>query len=124
LIQIADTDLDAEPFLESRLHHTAWSAGRHVAVGFQPIPLGWAQFDRVPVSSILESGFPTATHLAQQPIGGRTTDWDPGLGSGLLSAVTRLHEGNHLLFGRASLLCFHRALLAPALFMKRLSSPF
>jgi len=38
--------------------------------------------------------------------------------------MTCLHKGNHLLFGRASLLRFHRSLLAPALFPKWLSSPF
>src|SRR5258708_27372069 len=39
LVQIAKTDLDAESFLEGCLHDTAWSAGRCVAVGFQPGPL-------------------------------------------------------------------------------------
>src|SRR6266700_4069905 len=89
------TDLDAESFLEGRLHHTAWRARRRVAVGFQP-----------------------------GPIGRRTTDLETGLGRSLLPPMTCLHKGNHLLFGRASLFRFHRSLLAPALFTKRLSSPF
>ena len=124
LVQIAKTDLDAESFLEGCLHYTAWSAGRRVAVGFQPGPLVRSQLSRVPVSSILESSFPTATHLAQQPIGRRTTDLETGLGRSLLPPMTCLHKGNHLLFGRTSLLRFHRSLLAPALFTKQLSSPF
>ncbi len=49
---------------------------------------------------------------------------DPGLGSSLLPPMTYLYESNHLLFGCASLLRFHRSLLARALFTKRLSSPF
>ena len=53
LVQIAKTDLDAELLLEGCLHYTAWSAGRRVAVGFQPGPLVRSQLGRVPVSSIL-----------------------------------------------------------------------
>ncbi len=49
---------------------------------------------------------------------------DPGLGSSLLPPMTYLYESNHLLFGCASLLRFHRSLLARDLFTKRLSSPF
>ena len=53
LVQIAKTDLDAESFLEGCLHYTAWSAGRRVAVGFQPGPLVRSQLGRVPMSAIL-----------------------------------------------------------------------
>jgi len=49
---------------------------------------------------------------------------DPGLGSSLSPPMTYLYESNHLLFGCASLLRFHRSLLARDLFTKRLSSPF
>src|SRR5712692_7897476 len=124
LVQIADTDLDAEPFQEGCLHHTTWSAGRRVAVVLQPEPLVHSQFGWVPMSAILECSFPTAPHLAQQPIGRRTTDLDPGLGSSLLPPMTGLHEGNHLLFSCASLLRFHRSLLAQAVFTNRFSYPF
>ena len=74
------------------------------------------------MSAILECSFPTGAHKAQQPVGGRTTDLDPGLGSSLLPPMTCLHKGNHLLFGRASLLRFHCSLLAHTLFTKRLFS--
>src|SRR5260370_6815828 len=124
LVEIADTDLETKLFLEGRLHHTAWRAGRRVTVAFQPCPLGRAQFGGVSMSSILECSFPAGAHLTQQPISCRTTDLDPGLGSSLLPPMTGLHEGNPLLFGRASLLRFHRPLLAHADFMKRLSSAF
>jgi hypothetical protein len=76
------------------------------------------------MSSILECTFPAGAHLVHQSISCRTTDLDPGLGSSLLPPMTGLHEGKHLLFGRASLLRFHRSLLAHADFMKRLSSAF
>src|SRR5258708_24386587 len=74
------------------------------------------------MSAILECSFPTGAHKAQQPVGGRTTDLDPGLGSSLLPPMTCLHKGNQLLFGRASLLRFHCSLLARTLFTKRLFS--
>ncbi len=65
LVQIAETDLDAEPLLEGRLHHTTGSAGRRVTVGFQPDALVRSQFGRVPMSAILECSFPTAPYLAR-----------------------------------------------------------
>src|SRR6266478_4817292 len=42
--------------------------------------------------------------------------------SSRLPPMTCLHKGNHLLFGRASLLRFHCSLLAHTLFTKRLFS--
>ncbi len=83
LVEIAETDLDAKPFLEGRLPHTAWRAGRRVTVAFQPCPLGRTQFGGVSMSTFLECSFPADAHLAQQPISCRTTDLDPGLGSSL-----------------------------------------
>src|SRR6266571_638778 len=83
-----------------------------------------SQFGGVSMSAILECSFPTGARKALQPVGGRTTDLETGLGSSLLPPMTCLHKGNHLLFGRTSLLRFHRSLLAPALFPKWLSSPF
>jgi len=79
-----------------------------------------SQFGGVSMSAILECSFPTGARKALQPVGGRTTDLDPGLGSSLLPPMTCLYKGNHLLFGRASLLRFHRSLLARTLFTKRL----
>jgi hypothetical protein len=35
------------------------------------------------MSAILECSFPAGARKAQQPVGGRTTDLDPGLGSSL-----------------------------------------
>src|SRR5258707_15861259 len=65
LVQITDTDLDAEPLLESRLHHTAWRARCRMAVVLQPDPLVRSQFSRVTMPAILESNFSASTHLAQ-----------------------------------------------------------
>src|SRR5713226_428449 len=69
------------------------------------------------------AAFPRLRIWREPPIGRRTTDLETGLGSSLLPPMTCLHKGHHLLFGRASLLRFHRSLLAPALFTKRRSSP-
>ncbi len=54
-----------------------------MAVVLQPDPLVRSQFSRVTMPAILESNFSTSTHKAQQPIGRRTADLDPGLGSSL-----------------------------------------
>jgi hypothetical protein len=55
-IEVTNADMDAELFLQCRLHFPAWRMFRREAESLQPLAHSFSQFGWMPVSSILESG--------------------------------------------------------------------
>ena len=65
-IEMSNADQEAEPFLQGGLYHMTRGMRSLTTRGLKKLPHWWTEFGRMPMPSILQGGFSSQTHIAQQ----------------------------------------------------------
>ena len=106
-VQVTNAHHGVEAVGKGLLHDMTRCAWSGVAVVFEPLLHGFAQFGGVPMSAILQARFALDPYFLQEAIGCRPTDRNSCHPRGFLPRMTGLHERDQLLFGCAVVLLFH-----------------
>jgi len=65
-IEMSNADQEAEPFLQGGLDHMTWGMRSFTTRGLEKLPHWWTEFGRMSMPSILQGGFSSQMHIAQQ----------------------------------------------------------
>lgn len=106
-VQVTNAHHDAEAVGKGLLNDMTGGAWSGLAIVFEPLLHGLAQFSRVSMPAILQARFALRTYFLQKAVGCRPTDLDSCHRGGFLPRMTGLHERDQLPFRCAVMLLFH-----------------